>query len=109
MLRERMTPNGMIYVYDAMQMGCTTWSQHGLGFGQLCDQTDTHTCHAMTHCVKADSTIGCLVVIMSRVLRGVWPRCTEFCFVFCHGLFTILFRERSECVIVGRTEPHTSF
>jgi hypothetical protein len=28
--------------------------------------------------------------------------------VFCHGLFTILFRERSECVLVGHTEPYIS-
>jgi hypothetical protein len=27
------------------------------------------------------------------------PGCAKGCYVFCHGLFTVLFRERSKCVL----------
>jgi hypothetical protein len=35
--------------------------------------------------------------------------CAKRCYVFCHGWLTVSLRKRSQCVIIERFQPYTSF
>jgi hypothetical protein len=65
---------------------------------------------ALTHRMAALAYIR-LVSITSWLCNVVVhePGCAKGCYVFCHGLLTVSLKERSQCVIIERFQPYTSF
>jgi hypothetical protein len=76
----------------------------------LCNQGVGDEKHLVFYCFESSSLMvpAPLLAWLCNVVVHE-PGCAEGCYVFCHALLTVSLRERSQCVIIERFVPYTSF